>query len=312
VIGARVGAVAMLCASTAWAQPGTQPLGDAIVVRGGGPCIAQADLVDRVGKWLRTRQVDPRLAVLVTRRDAPQPTLSFWVWRDRQEIAERHFPEGRSSCEDLRAALALAIALAIDATVLEPRDEAPSPPPPPANPRPVRRPMPPPPPAPARAGAWIGSGVTSVPGLGLSLHAGAFALPWSLIRAELDAAATLTEAHRSSAAGRARLRLGSLRLGASLEPWPEARISPSIGVGAGPLFAWATADPDPGHRAGRDHTLVTVVSGRGRLSLRLSRQVQLFLQGDVSVTIPRLTVRSPDTAAASPLLELVFATSYRW
>jgi len=108
-------------------EPGTVPLGDAIVLRAGSTCLERERLTAQVRSWIDLERIDARLVVEVVGDPTQPQRLAFSLRRGDDVIAVRRFDPAPARCADLHSVVGLAIALAIDATLLENLQREPDP-----------------------------------------------------------------------------------------------------------------------------------------------------------------------------------------
>ncbi|WP_044250629.1 hypothetical protein, partial [Chondromyces apiculatus] len=119
-------------ASIAHAAEGLRPIEEAITL-GAHRCLEGGKLAEHVGMWLKTRDLDTRLAIEVA--ETPEG-VRFVVRREGTVLGERTLAVRDVACPEIHAAVALGIASAIDATLLVDLGLAPPRPPEPAPPAP--------------------------------------------------------------------------------------------------------------------------------------------------------------------------------
>jgi hypothetical protein len=132
---------------------------------------------------------------------------------------------------------------------------------------------------------------------------------------EPDLWLTPLAARLESEAGTVELRAGLARLHFVVEPWPEAHVVPSLGVGAGTLVAWSDGQPTAGHAGVADRTAVGLLSVRARLAFALSDRVRLSVVGDAAYGIPDVVVRVDGQQSARlsrPLLDNFVLLDWSW
>jgi hypothetical protein len=184
----------------------------------------------------------------------------------------------------------------------------------------------PPPPAPAPGTIWSAHGgglfLMGPGGLGglFGLSAGgsvALARPGAVVEPYLsfDVGGSLNAASTSAAPGSARVRMLLPRAELGVGFNPDGRLSPGLGVDAGMLLAWSSAEAKMPFEAREDAARAAFVGARARLALKLWSAARLVLAAGAAIVVPELHVRLGGTDAARfgrPILDGMLAVEWAW
>lgn len=168
--------------------------------------------------------------------------------------------------------------------------------PPVPRPEPVAAPPPAPPPPPRApairspwsirlaAGALLPHAGSDASGAGLLAGHYRFARHFAI---DAEAGVSLSAFSVEGSGGRADIRMGALLLGASVVPWPEARVSPSLGLGWGGLGLLSQGRAAAGFRGTTELRFAGLPHTRLRIGLRLSAQSSLSAGLVAGLATPR-------------------------